>query len=345
MEISAFELCTLLGGTLEGDPDVKVSRPAKIEEGSQGDICFLSNEKYLKFAYTTQASVLIIDEHLELDAGVKPTLIRVKNAYTSFSQVLDAWQKSKMRSGMNGVEQHAYIHPSAMIGQNVHIAPFCFVGEGATVGDNTVLMAGAYIGNEVRVGQDCMLHPGVHILYGCEIGNRCIIHAGAVIGSEGFGFAPQPDGTFIKVPQTGNVVIEDEVEVGANTTIDRATMGSTFIRRGVKLDNLIQIAHNVEVGENTVIAAQTGISGSTRIGRNCMIGGQVGIVGHIEIADGTRINAQSGVSKGIRKSGTAVTGSPAFDYSEAMRAQVVFRKLPELMERIAELEKKLKESA
>lgn len=343
MEITALELSQLLNGTLEGNPEVVVSKPAKIEEGMPGDVCFLSNEKYIRYAYTTSASVLIIDDTLELESTIKPTIIRVKNAYSSFSQILEAYQKGIQKSAGAGIDQQAFIHPTASIGSNTYIGPFSYIGKNVVVGSDAFISPGVYLGEGVSVGSNTLLQPGVQVLYGCQIGDRCIINAGTVIGSEGFGFAPQADGTFKKVPQTGNVVIGHDVEIGANTTIDRATMGSTMIRNGVKLDNLIQIAHNVDIGENTVIAAQTGISGSTKIGKNCMIGGQVGIVGHIEIADGTRINAQSGVAKSIKQEGIAVTGSPAFDYSEAMRAQVVYKRLPELYQRINALEKKLKD--
>jgi UDP-3-O-[3-hydroxymyristoyl] glucosamine N-acyltransferase len=343
MEITALELSQMLNGTLEGNPEVVVSKPAKIEEGMPGDVCFLSNEKYLRYAYITNASILIVDESLVLEEEIKPTIIRVKNAYSSFSQILEAYQKGLQKSGGTGIDQQAYIHPTATIGSNTYIGPFCYIGKNAVVGNDVYVSPGAYVGDDVSIGNGTLLQPGVRVLQGCVVGERCIINAGTVIGSEGFGFAPQEDGTFKKVPQTGNVVIGNDVEIGANTTIDRATMGSTTIRNGVKLDNLIQIAHNVDIGENTVIAAQTGISGSTKIGKNCMIGGQVGIVGHIEIADGTRINAQSGVAKTIRQQGVAVTGSPAFDYSEAMRAQVVYKKLPELYQRLNALELKLKD--
>lgn len=341
MELSALELSRFLNGTLEGDPEVRVHKPAKIEEGKNGDVCFLANPKYVRYAYTTGASVLIINESLIFEQPVKPTLIRVKDAYTSFSQILD--QYKSINSSRNGVEKYSYISATAQLGSNVHIGAFSYVGDNVTIGENVQILPNSFIGKNVVIGNNTIVGSGVHILDDCIVGAHCLINAGAVIGSEGFGFAPQKDGTYKKVPQTGNVIIEDNVEIGANSTIDRATLGSTIIRKGVKLDNLIQIAHNVEVGENTVIAAQSGISGSTKIGRNCIIGGQVGIVGHIEIADGTRINAQSGVAKTIKQNGTAITGSPAFDYNAAMRAQVIFKRLPELMEKLEQLENRIKE--
>lgn len=341
MEFSALELSRFLKGTLEGNPDVKVRKPAKIEDGEEGDVCFLANPKYVKFAYTTNASVLIINDTLTFDQPVKPSLIRVKDAYTSFSHILD--QYKSINPAANGVEKYSYISTSAQVGQDVYVGAFTYIGNNATIDSGTKIFANCFIGNNVKIGQNTIIAPGVCILDECIIGSNCIINSGSVIGSEGFGFAPQSDGTYKKVPQTGNVLIEDNVEIGSNTTIDRATLGSTIIRKGAKLDNLIQIAHNVEIGENTVIAAQSGVSGSTRIGKNCIIGGQVGIVGHLEIADGTRINAQSGVAKSIKEKGLAITGSPAFDYSKAMKSQVVFKKLPELMQKLNELEQRLKE--
>lgn len=344
MEFTARDLCDFLQGTLEGDPAVKVRKPARIEEGQEGDVCFLANPKYLPYAYTTGASVLIVNADQTFDQPVKATLIRVKDAYTAIAKVLDQYQVvTNGQSGAgNAVESSSFVHATATLGKNVHIGHFSVVGEQVVIGDNTIIDARVFIGKNVRIGRGSRIYPGVIILDNCVVGDNCIIGAGTVIGSDGFGFAPQADGTYKKVAQTGNVVIEDSVEIGANTTIDRATMGSTIIRKGAKLDNLIQIAHNVEIGENTVIAAQTGISGSTKIGRNCIIGGQVGIVGHLTIADGTRINAQSGVSKSIAEPDQSLTGSPAFDYSASMRSQVIFRKLPDMMERIRQLEEKIR---
>jgi UDP-3-O-[3-hydroxymyristoyl] glucosamine N-acyltransferase len=344
MEFTARELCDFLQGTLEGNPLVKVHKPAKIEEGAEGDVCFLANPKYVAYAYTTKASVLIVNDNQEFEQPVNATIIRVKDAYTSIAKVLDQY-KMMNGSAANGhkVEKQAAISEKATVAENVHVGAFSVVSDGAAIGKNSFIYPNVYIGLRVKVGENSTIYPGVIILDDCVIGNNVIIGSGTVIGSDGFGFAPQADGTYKKVAQTGNVVIEDNVEIGANTTIDRATMGSTYIRKGAKLDNLIQIAHNVEIGENTVIAAQTGISGSTKIGKNCIVGGQVGIVGHITIADGSKINAQSGVSKTIKQVNQSVTGSPAFDYAASMRSQVVYRKLPDLMEKLEQLEAKIKE--
>lgn len=342
MEFTARELCDFLEGKLEGDPSVKVRKPAKIEEGKEGDVCFLANPKYISFAYTTGASVLIVNEDQLFDQPVKSTLIRVKDAYTSIAKVLDQYQQMN-GNGVHhsGVDKLASIDKSAKLASNAHVGAFSTISAGAVVGENTVIHPQVFIGANVQIGKHTVIFPGVVILHDCVVGDHCIIGAGTVLGSDGFGFAPQADGSYKKVAQTGNVVLEDHVEIGANTTIDRATMGSTIIRKGAKLDNLIQIAHNVEIGENTVIAAQSGISGSTKIGKNCVIGGQVGIVGHLIIADGTRINAQSGVSKSIKEQNIAITGSPAFEYGASMKSQVIFRKLPELYEKIKMLEEKI----
>lgn len=343
MEFTARELCDFLHGNLEGDPSVKVRKPAKIEEGGEGDVCFLANQKYLSFAYTTKASVLIVNEDQVFDQPVPATLIRVKDAYTAIATILEQYQlMSQNGSSGHAIEKLSFVSPKAKIAENVHIGHFAVVADEVCIGTGSVIYPNVYLGHNVRIGAHCKIYPGVVILNDCIVGDHCIIGAGTIIGSDGFGFAPQEDGSYKKVAQTGNVVIEDLVEIGANTTIDRATLGSTIIRKGAKLDNLIQIAHNVDIGENTVIAAQSGISGSTKIGKNCIIGGQVGIVGHLVIADGTRINAQSGVSKSVKQNNTALTGSPAFDYNASMRSQAVFRKLPELMERISQLEEKLK---
>lgn len=259
------------------------------------------------------------------------------DAYTAFALLLSKYQEMATQQ-LRGIQQPSYIPTSVRLGQDVYIGAFTYLGEGVKVGDNTKIFPNTYIGDNVQIGSGCVIHPGVKIYFGCILGNNVVIHAGTIIGSDGFGFAPQADGSFKKVPQIGNVIIEDNVEVGANTSIDRATMGSTIIRSGAKLDNLIQIAHNVEVGHNTVIAAQAGVSGSTKIGNNVMIGGQAGLVGHIQIADGAKINAQSGVSKSMKTPNSAVTGSPAYDYTSALRSQAVFRNLPEMEKRIQELE-------
>jgi UDP-3-O-[3-hydroxymyristoyl] glucosamine N-acyltransferase len=282
--------------------------------------------------------VVIINEALELKQPVSAALIRVPDAYSAFATLLAKYQELRTQN-LNGIQQPSYVSSTAKIGQNVFIGAFAYIGEEVEIGDDVKIFPGAFIGDRVKIGSGTMLHPGVKICFDCIIGQKVTIHAGTVIGSDGFGFAPQSDGSFKKVPQIGNVVVEDFVEIGANTTIDRATIGSTIIRSGAKLDNLIQVAHNVEVGPHTVIAAQAGVSGSTKIGSQVMIGGQAGIVGHITIADGSKINAQSGVSKSIKNKNSTVTGTPAYEYSAALRSQAASRKLPELEKRVLELEK------
>ncbi|MBC8046426.1 MAG: UDP-3-O-(3-hydroxymyristoyl)glucosamine N-acyltransferase [Fimbriimonadaceae bacterium] len=339
MEFTAQDLCNFLNGKLEGDPSVKVYKPAKIEEAAEGDASFLANEKYTPFAYTTKASVLIVNENIVFDKHIHPTIIRVKDAYASIAILLDQYKSINKRN--NGIETYAYISPKSTVGKNAHVGAFSYVSDDVKLGDDVQILPHVFIGKNVSVGNNTILFPGVMLLDDCVVGNNCIINANAVIGSEGFGFVPTEDGSYKKIAQTGNVVIEDNVEIGSNSTIDRATMGSTFIRKGVKIDNLVQIAHNVEVGENTVIAAQSGIAGSTKVGKNCVIGGQVGIVGHLTIADGTKINAQSGLAKSIKTPNTALTGSPAFEFALSMRSQVVYKKLPELYQKILDLEKEL----
>lgn len=342
MQFTAAQIAVLLNGKIEGNAEAIVSSFGKIEEAQKGQLTFLANPKYEDFLYTTNASVAIVNNGYELRQPVKPTLIRVQDAYTAFAQLLGKYQEMVTQQ-LKGIQQPCYISSSAEIADNVYIGAFAYVGENVKVGEGSKIFPQTFIGDNVIVGKDCIIHPSVKIYHDCELGNGVIVHAGTVIGSDGFGFAPQADGSFKKVPQIGNVVIEDGVEIGANTTIDRATMGSTCIRQGAKLDNLIQIAHNVEVGNSTVIAAQAGVSGSTKIGSNVMIGGQAGLVGHIQIADGSKINAQSGVSKSLKEPYSAVTGSPAADYTSALRSQAVFRNLPQLEKRIQELENIIKQ--
>ncbi|MBL7718883.1 MAG: UDP-3-O-(3-hydroxymyristoyl)glucosamine N-acyltransferase [Flavipsychrobacter sp.] len=338
MQFTAHQIAAIVGGTIEGNPDTVVRSVAKIEEASEGALSFIANPKYEEYIYTSQASIIIISHSFEVSRPVTPTIIRVKDAYGSFALLLEKYNEIMAGSSKTGVEEYAVVAATASLGNNVYIGSFSYIGEQVKIGNNVKIFPGCYIGDNSTIADNTQLFAGVRVYRNCSLGKDVIIHSGAIIGADGFGFAPQEDRTYKKIPQIGNVVIEDNVEVGSNTTIDRATMGSTIIRRGVKLDNLIQIAHNVEIGENTVIAAQTGISGSTRIGRNCIIGGQVGIVGHIQIADGTRINAQSGVSKSVATSGTALTGSPAFDYKSSLKSQAIFRNLPELHQRIQKLE-------
>jgi len=341
MTFSASQIALLINGKIEGNPDAAVASFGKIEEAREGQLAFLANPKYEDHLYTTQATVIIINDSLELKQPIAATLIRVPDAYSAFAALLSKYQEM-VRQQLNGVQEPSYISKTASYGKNVFIGAFVYLGEKVKVGDNTKIYPNAYLGDNVKVGNNTIIHPGVRIYNDCVIGNNVTIHSGTVIGGDGFGFAPQPDGSFIKVPQIGNVIVEDNVEIGANTTIDRATIGSTIIKSGAKLDNLIQVAHNVEIGHSTVIAAQAGISGSTKIGNGVMIGGQVGIVGHLQIGDGAKINAQSGVSKSLEP-GKAVTGSPAYDYTAALRSQAINRKLPDLEKRVKELEALVKQ--
>jgi UDP-3-O-[3-hydroxymyristoyl] glucosamine N-acyltransferase len=341
MNFSASQIALIINGKIEGNANASVTSFGKIEEAKEGQLAFLANPKYEEYLYTTQASVIIISQTLELKQNINATLIRVPDAYTAFATLLFKYQEM-MTQQMNGIQQPSYIAKTASYGENVFIGAFTYLGENVKIGNNTKIFPNAFIGDNVKIGNGTIIHPGVKIYKDCVIGNHVTIHAGTVIGSDGFGFAPQADGSFKKVPQIGNVVIEDDVEIGANTTIDRATIGSTIIKSGAKLDNLIQIAHNVEVGNSTVIAAQAGVSGSTKIGKGAMIGGQAGIVGHLQIGDGAKINAQSGVSKSI-EAGKAVTGSPAHDYTAALRSQALSRNLPELEKRVKELEALVKQ--
>lgn len=324
---------------------MKVNTISKIEEAGEGSLSFIANPKYEEYLYLTRASILIVNEELQLTRPIAATLIRVKDAYGSFALLLEKYNAMllEQQGVKSGIQQPCFIAPTARIGENVYIGAFSYVGEHVNIGSGVQLYPGVYVGDDVTIGENTTLFPGAKVYHHCVIGARSIIHAGAIIGGDGFGFAPQQEGHYKKVPQIGNVILEEDVEIGANTTIDRATIGSTIIRKGVKLDNLIQIAHNVEIGENTVIAAQTGISGSTKVGRNCMFGGQVGLVGHIHIADGTRINAQSGLSKSVTEPGVALNGSPAFDYKSSLKSQAIFRNLPELEKRIKELEALVKQ--
>ncbi len=325
MEITAERIAQHFNGEIIGDPQVKVSSVAKIESGKSGNICFLANPKYEKYLYTSKASIIIINRSFKPAKDVAPTLILVDNAYEAVASLLDLLNalKKARKSGRSLFSRRAW---SSKIGKGVYIGSFSYVGRKSVVGKGTQIYPQVYIGNDVQIGENVTLYQGVKIYDGCKIGDNCIIHANAVIGSDGFGFAPTADGSYKKIPQTGNVVVEENVEIGANTVIDRATMGSTIIRKGVKLDNLIQVAHNVEIGENTVIAAQTGIAGSTKIGRGCQFGGQVGIIGHAIIADGVQIGAQAGVQGSVRREKATLLGTPAIDYMEYMRAYALFRK-------------------
>ena len=342
MQFTAAQIASLINARVEGDPGAIIVDIAKIEEGRKDTLSFIANAKYEPYLYTSQAGVILVNDSLVLEKPITATLLRVPDAYAAFATLLELY--SKMVSGNDlktGIEEPAYINSTAVLGKDVYVGAFAYIGNKTKIGDRVKIYPGAYIGDHVTIENDSIIYPGVKIYHNCVLGQRVILHSGVIVGSDGFGFAPLGDGTYKKIPQLGNVIIEDDVEIGSNSTIDRATLGSTVIRKGVKLDNLIQVAHNVEIGSGTVIAAQTGISGSTKIGKNCMIGGQVGIVGHIQIADGTKINAQSGLSKGISTPGTTVTGSPAYDFRSSLKSQAIFRNLPELLQRIQQLEEKL----
>lgn len=341
MQFTAQQISSILNGTVEGDAEAAVERLAKIEEATTGSLSFLANPKYEPYLYTTGATIVIVNNDQVLSAPVNATLIRVENAYSAITVLLNMYNTIKLNK--SGVEQPSFVHPTATVGEDAYIGAFAYIGPNVKIGNNCKIYPGVYIADGVTLGNDVTLFSGVKVYFDCVLGNRVIIHSGTIIGADGFGFAPQPDGSYQKISQIGNVIIEDDVEVGSNTTIDRATMGSTIIRKGVKLDNLIQIAHNVEIGENTVIAAQTGVSGSTKIGENVILGGQVGVVGHISIAKGTQVQAQSGISKNIKEENSKLAGSPAFAYSSNMRANVTYQRLPELERKVHELEKLIKE--
>lgn len=339
MEFTAAEIAEFLKGEITGDPEIKVNTVAKIEEGHKGALSFLANPKYENYLYTTDSSIVLVNRSFVPSAPVKATLIRVDNAYESFASLLTLVEQSKPKK--KGIHPTAVIESNAIVGTDAYIGAFVYIGENCVIGNNCRIYPHSYIGDNTRIGDDCIIYSGVKVYHECVIGNKCTIHAGSVIGSDGFGFAPQSESEFMKIPQLGNVVLEDHVEIGANVAIDRATMGSTIIHKGVKLDNLIQIGHNVEVGENTVMAAQTGIAGSSKIGKNCMFAGQVGIAGHVKIADGIKIGAQSGVPGDIKKENSIVTGYPAIDHRDFLRSSVVYRKLPELKMKIDYLEQEI----
>ena len=337
MEFTAATIAGFLKGKIEGNPDIVVNSVAKIEEGHPGALSFLANPKYEHYIYTTKSSIVLVNKNFVPASKIEATLIRVDNAYEAFASLLRLVDQARPRK--KGIHPTAVIEPTAEIGADVYIGPYSYVGENCVIGNNCSLYPQIYIGDNTRIGKNCTLYSGVKIYHDCILGEGCIIHAGTVIGSDGFGFAPQSETEFMKIPQLGNVILEDHVEVGANVAIDRATMGSTIIRKGVKLDNLIQIGHNVEVGENSVMAGQTGIAGSSKIGKNCMFGGQVGISGHLKIADGTKIGAQSGVPGDVEGENLVLLGTPAINHRDFFRSSVIFRKLPELVTRINTLEK------
>lgn len=342
MEFSAIQIATFLSGTVEGDPEVKVYNVAKIEEGAPGMLSFLANPKYSQYLYTTQSSIVLINNDFELQDKVSATLIRVPDAYAAFAQLLGLYQQ--FMQSKSGVSSLSFISKDATYGEDVYIGEFAFIGERAKIGNRVKIYPQVYIGDDVVIGDDTVIYAGAKLYAQSVVGKSCILHSGCVIGADGFGFAPQEDGSYNKIPQIGNVVLGDNVEIGANTCIDCATMGSTRIKDGVKLDNLIQIAHNVEVGSNTAIAAQTGVSGSTKIGTNCVIAGQVGMVGHIHIADKTKIGAQSGILGSVKKEGEELMGSPAMKLRDYLKMSVYTKNIEKLVKRVDELEKKLNEN-
>lgn len=341
MNFSAKQIASLLEGTIEGNPEATVNSLSKIEEAGPQSLSFLANPKYQTYIYTTDASVVIVNKNFELEKPLKSgcTLIRVEDAYLGFSKLLEMYNQSI--DDMQGIEQPVFINPSATYGNNCYIGAFSYLGNKVSLGNNVKIYPNSYIGSNVSIGNNTIIYAGVKIYNNCQIGANCTIHSGAVIGSDGFGFAPGNHNDYKKIPQIGNVLIEDYVEIGANTTIDRATLGSTIIRKGAKLDNLIQVAHNVEIGENTVIAAQVGIAGSAKLGKNCMIGGQVGINGHIKLSDEVKVAGQAGVVSDIDKIGEIVQGTPAFTIGEFRRSYVMFKKLPELTLRLQNVENKI----
>ncbi len=334
MKFTAAQIAGILEGEVIGNPDALVFKLAKIEEGTEGSLTFLANPKYVNFIYTTQATITIVNNDFIAENELSTTLIKVEDAYQSFSKILEYYNQVKLMK--SGIEQPSVISENVTYGEQLYLGSFSYVGKNVTIGNNVKIYPNCFIGDNVSIGDNCIFFAGVKIYSETEIGNNCNFHSGCVVGSDGFGFAPTEDGTFSKIPQIGNVIIEDDVEIGANTTIDRATLGITLIRKGVKLDNHIQIAHNVEIGENTVIAAQTGIAGSTKIGSNCLIGGQVGVAGHLTIGNNVRVQAQSGIGKNI-PDGEIIQGSPAFNYSDFSKSYVHFRNLPKIVSDLEEL--------
>jgi len=332
MEFTAQTIAGFLNGEIEGNPEIKVHTIAKIEEGESGALSFLANPKYEHYIYETKSSIVLVNKSFVPASKINATLIRVENSYDAFDQA---------RPRKKGIHPSAVIESSAKVGTDVYIGPFAYIGENCVISDGCSIFPNVYVGDNTVLGKGCTLNPGVTIYHDCVLGEGCTIHAGSVIGSDGFGFAPQVENEFAKIPQLGNVILEDHVEIGANVTIDRATMGSTIIRKGVKLDNLIQIGHNVEIGENSVMAAQTGISGSTKVGKNCMFGGQVGLAGHLKIANNTKIGAQGGVIGNVKEENTVIIGSPTMDIKQFMKSSVIFKRLPELSSKVDNLQKEV----
>ena len=342
MKFSAKEIANILNGKIEGDESIKVSALAKIEEGKSGDLCFLSNPKYTPHIYKTKASVIIVDENFKAEKPIKATLIIVEDSYSAFSKLLNIY--NKMKFDKVGISQNTDISKNVSIAEDVYIGPFCSVGENVKIGRNVKIFPNCFIGDDVIIKENTVLFSGVKIYHGCKLGANNIIHSGCVIGSDGFGFAPNKENNYKKISQIGNVLLEDDIEIGANTTIDRATMGSTIIRKGVKLDNQIQVAHNVEIGENTVIAAQVAIAGSSKIGKDCMIGGNTAIAGHISIANKVRVAGHSGIAASINEVGKTVQGPMAFDLKQFQRSYIIFKRLPEMYKTLEQIVKEFKKN-
>lgn len=340
MKFKAKQIAEMLQGIVEGNPEAEVYKLAKIEEGTDGSLTFLANPLYTQYIYSTNATIAIVNKDFTPEKPINTTLIKVDNAYTAFAKLLEIY--NQIKNNKVGISKHAFISESAKVGQNVYIGEFVFIGENVEIGNNCKLYPHTFIGDNTTIGENTTMFAGVKIYSDNVIGKNCTFHAGVVVGADGFGFMPQSDNQYAKVSQIGNVVIEDNVEIGANTTIDRATLGSTYIRKGVKLDNLIQIGHNVEIGQNTVIAAQTGVAGSAKVGKNCMIGGQVGIAGHLTICDNVKIAAQSGIGANIVEDGAIVQGSPAFNINDYRKSYVVFKNLPNLYKKVSEIDKQKK---
>lgn len=341
MEFTAAQIASFLSGTVEGNPEAKVSTFTKIEEGKPGGLSFLSNPKYTHYIYDTQASIVLVNKDFVAEKPVTATLIRVDNAYAALSQLLMLVEQYKPRR--EGIDKDAFIAASAQIGEKAYIGHYTVVEDNAQVGDACQIYPQVYVGERVRIGRNCLIYPGVKIYHDCVIGDNCTLHAGVVIGADGFGFAPQADGSYKKIPQIGNVVLEDDVEICANTTIDRATMGSTVIHRGVKIDNLVQVAHNVEIGEHTVMAAQVGVAGSSKLGKHCTVAGQVGIAGHLHVADGVTLAAQAGIISDVTDNSAPYFGTPCLPVKQYLRSYSVFKKMPELQTEIRQLRKELEE--
>jgi len=339
MEFTAQQIASFLNGTIVGDPETKVNSFSKIEEGKVGTLTFLANPKYEHYIYSTQASIVLVNNDFHPSEAVRATLVKVENAYAGLAILLKMVEESKIKKA--GIDPTAFIATSASTGEGCYIGNFAYIGNNTTIGKNCQIYPHAYIGDNITIGDNCILYPHTTIYDDCHIGNNCILHTGSVIGSDGFGFAPE-NGQYKKIPQLGNVIIEDDVEIGANTTIDRAVMDSTIIRKGVKLDNLVMIAHNVEVGENTVMAAQVGISGSVKVGKHCKFGGQAGMSGHIKIEDNSTIGAQAGIISNI-KEGSTVLGAPAIDARAFMRSSAIFNRLPDIYRTIGQMQREIDE--